>query len=293
MSLRFLEQVRNAVVRLNPHEVRQAAERPVRILIQASSSATYAAIEDFLAPAGISSDKRMEVARALTRACDAGSEGRFHLVFLESGMPVPDNWDLHRDAFYFDPAGPQALVEDVVEHNDDVVLPLARLFEPFRRAAARKAILTISRENALFSIFSALPNIVPSVAELPWAVSEFASDAAVLTGNQIRLAFHLAAASDRAVGFREQRSEIGSIIAGAWGWRALARELAGKIPFGGGILPKAAIAYAGTYVVGLSLERIYSVGYGLTRQERSAAYAAALERGKVVAASLMQQVRGK
>jgi len=52
--------------------------------------------------------------------------------------------------------------------------------------------------------------------------------------NQIRMTFMIGAASDHAIGYREQRSEIASIIASAFGWRALARELAGKVPFGGG-----------------------------------------------------------
>jgi len=54
-------------------------------------------------------------------------------------------------------------------------------------------------------------------------------------------------------GVFERAAEILSIVGGAFGWRALARELAGKIPFGGGIIPKGAIAYAGTYVVGKGL----------------------------------------
>ena len=86
--------------------------------------------------------------------------------------------------------------------------------------------------------------------ELPWAIGEFASDTAFLTMNQIRMAFLIAAASDRPIGYREQRSEIASIVAGAFGWRALARELVGKVPFGGGLIPKAGIAYAGTFAVG-------------------------------------------
>jgi hypothetical protein len=95
------------------------------------------------------------------------------------------------------------------------------------------------------------------------------------------------------VGYREQRNEIASIIAGAWGWRSLARELAGKIPFGGGLIPKAAIAYAGTFVVGQSLERLYRLGYGLTRRERKAAYEQAFVRGKEVAGGLLEKVRRK
>lgn len=80
-------------------------------------------------------------------------------------------------------------------------------------------------------------------------------------------------------------------MAGAWGWRSLARELVGKIPFGGGLIPKAAIAYAGTFVVGLSIERVYRLGYGLTRAERQQAYADALAKGKQVAAGLFSRHR--
>ena len=94
--------------------------------------------------------------------------------------------------------------------------------------------------------------------------------------NQIRMAFQLAAVSDRPIGYREQKSEIASIIAGAFGWRALARELVGKVPFGGGLIPKAGIAYAGTFAIGLSLERLYRLGYGFTRDERKAVYEEAL-----------------
>jgi len=293
MSIGFLEQVRTSLSRLNPAEIRTASERRVRILLQASSSAGYARIEDFLAPANLSRDKRMEVVQTLIRATDAGADGRFQLVIFERGTPLPDGWEYQKDAFLFDAEHPHRLVHDLLEHRDDLGLPLARLFPAIRDAVIKKTIHTVAKENALFSMMTALPNIIPSAAELPWIIGEFASDTAVLTGNQIRMAFLLAAASDRAVGFKEQRSEIGSIIAGAWGWRAAARQLVSKVPFGGGIIPKAAIAYAGTYVVGLSLERVYRIGYGLSRAERSEAYEAALEKGKEVAAGLLEKVRRK
>lgn len=290
--MRFIEQVRKAISNLSPDQIREAASRRVRVLVQASSSASYAAIEDFLTPAKVSSGRRMETASVVVRAYDADAEGRFHLVFFERGTPLPAGWGLNEDAFAFDTARLPRLVEDVLDRRDEQSLALARLFPPFRTAVARRTIHGISKENALFSLMTALPNVVPSLGELPWAVGEFASDTAVLTANQIRMAFLLAGASDREVGYREQRSEIGSIIAGAWGWRAAARQLTGKIPFGGGLLPKAAIAYAGTYVVGLSLERIYRIGYGLTRDERREAYDDALARGKEVAAGLLARVRG-
>jgi hypothetical protein len=138
---------------------------------------------------------------------------------------------------------------------------------------------------------TALPDVVPSLISIPWAAGEFTSDTAFLTVNQIRMAFQLAAASDRPVGYREQKSEIASILAGAFGWRALARELIGKVPFGGGLLPKAGIAYAATFAVGLSLERLYRLGYGFTRAERRAVYEEAFEHGKQIASMLLNNLR--
>jgi len=107
------------------------------------------------------------------------------------------------------------------------------------------------------------------------------------------MAFLLAAASDRDLGYREQRNEIATVVLGAFGWRALARELVGKIPLGGGLIPKAAIAYAGTRVVGLSLERFYRLGAAYTREERRLAYEDSLERGKTLASSLLNGLQRK
>ena len=85
---------------------------------------------------------------------------------------------------------------------------------------------------------------------------------------------------------------VAVIIGGAFGWRAIARELAGKIPLGGGLIPKGAIAYAGTYAVGASLKRYHLHGIKLTLSERRQAYQAALERGRRVVGGLISGLRG-
>lgn len=293
MSSGFIQQVRKAISTLNPAEIRHSADRPVRLLLQGSSLETETALARYLLSGHTSEERRAAARQALDRASDPRIDGRFHLALYERGTPTPEGWQRNVDAFPFDPANPGLAVANVLEKKDEFGLSLARLFPPFRDAAAAKTIHTVSKENALFSLMTALPNVLPSLAELPWAIGEFASDTAVLTANQIRMAFLLAAASDREVGFKEQRNEIGSIIAGAWGWRTAARQLSGKIPFGGGLIPKAAIAYAGTYVVGLSLERVYSLGYGMTRDEREEAYQGALARGREVAGSLLERFRGR
>ena len=41
-----------------------------------------------------------------------------------------------------------------------------------------------------------------------------------------------------------------------------------------------AVAFAGTYVVGIGLEKVNRMGTGLTRQERRDAYADAFAKGK-------------
>jgi hypothetical protein len=184
-------------------------------------------------------------------------------------------------------------VRAILRERVDLSLPLARRFAPFRQPVIHGIIQEVAQENALFSLFSALPDVLPNVFALGWAAAEFASDTAVLTVNQVRMAFLIAAASGRPVGFLDQKRQIASIIAGAFGWRALARELAGKIPFGGGLIPKAAIAYAGTYVVGLSLERFYRIGYGLTAAEREGVYREALASGRRYAGLALKTPRSE
>ena len=76
-----------------------------------------------------------------------------------------------------------------------------------------------------------------------------------------------------------------TIVGGAFGWRALARELAGKIPLGEGLIPKGAIAFAGTYVVGKGLQRLHD-GAEYSPAERESAYQEALDYGKSLAQSL-------
>jgi len=249
-------------------------------------------METFLAPPELSRSKRAEVERRIVRASEgvsAGASGDLE-IYLEDSPA--DTLAAPRDVFAFRPEEPMRLVHDVLKRRPDLAIPLAMHFLPFRDEVSRRIVKKVSKPNAWFALASAAPDIIPLIS-LPWAVGEFASDTAVLTANQIRMAFLLAAAGDRDFGYREQRGEIASIALGAFGWRSLARELVGKIPMGGGLIPKAAIAYAGTRVVGLSLERFYRTGAAYTRRERREAYEDALERGRKLAAELLSGVRRK
>jgi hypothetical protein len=279
--LRYLKQARAALDLLTPHQVRERADQRVSIGLVASSSSAYADMEDFLAPTAVSHERRMQVIDIVHRAGDRGKTKGFDLMLYEQGMACP----AHGYTFFRD--DPERTVEDILQEHEHMELALARNFYPFRKPVVEHIISSVARENGIFAIASALPNILPSLLEMPWAIGEFASDTAFITMNQVRMAFMIAAASDKPVGYSEQKVEMASILAGAFGWRALARELVGFVPFGAGLLPKGAIAYAATYVLGKGLEHFHGVGYGYTRAQRRDAYQIAYERGKKVVSSAL------
>lgn len=286
----IIQSVRTAISNLNPAEIREEAQVPIQVLSIASSSGAYAALENFLTPRTVSEKRRWVGQQSISRAADP--DGKHHdLLFIQDGLALPDGWEPGKTAFRFDPQRLDSLPKAVRQDQPDLLLPLARRFAPFRRSAIQNSIHTVAAENAFFSLATALPNVLPSFITLPWAVGEFASDTAILTANQIRMAFLIAAASDREIGYSEQKTEIGGIIAGALGWRSIARELVGKIPFGGGLIPKAAVAYAGTYVVGQSLERLYRAGYGFSSKEKKEAFKSAFDKGKAVATGLLDRIK--
>jgi hypothetical protein len=281
MALAVLRQIKGALSSLNPRAVREDADRQVRVCLITASPETLGRMETFFAPPHFSMERRAEAVRLLTRGPALGCD----IEVYDSSLLRPSK------GFALDLDSPDDCIRRILKKREDLMLPLARHLYPFRKPAAHKIIRAVAKENAMFSLATALPDIIPSLASIPWAVGEFSSDTAFLTMNQIRMAFQLAAVSDRPIGYREQRSEVASIIASAFGWRALARELVGKVPFGGGLIPKAGIAYAATFAVGLSLERLYRLGYGFTRDERKAVYEEAFQHGKQIAGMLLDSVR--
>jgi uncharacterized protein (DUF697 family) len=273
VPLGVLKDIRKIYAGLNAGGIREAASREVNIGLVATSEGVYRDMEDFLVPT------RGSALRMIQRL-DQPEKG-FDILLCEAGVGIP------RNGYLFDPAGSDgALIEAIVAENQEIELSLARSFPVFRQAVAHKIIHRVSKENGMLALVTALPNVIPSFIDLPWAVGEFATDTAFLTMNQIRMALMMAAVYDRPIGYAEQKASIAAIAAGAFGWRAIARELVGKIPLGGGLIPKAAIAYAGTWVVGTGLDKTYRTGVGYTRNEMREAWTHAMTRGREIAAEL-------
>jgi hypothetical protein len=283
-TLKLAGQVRQALSNLNPTEVRAMADLPVRIELVAPAPEVYREMERVLLPDGTKPEKLAE-ARTLIDppGTDAAPDT---LRIYDESIAHPGH------AFVYRRSDPDKVLRDVMHAHQELHLALARHFPGFRQVVAPEIVRNISGENATFAVVTALPSIVPFIS-LPFAIGEFASDTAFLTMNQVRMAFLLAGASGREIGYGPQKKEIASIVGGAFGWRTVARELVGKIPLGGGILPKAGIAYAGTYVVGLSIERYYRLGYGYSTSERDAVYKQAFEKGKHIASVMLDAYRKK
>jgi uncharacterized protein (DUF697 family) len=277
-------QVRAAFALVNPEEVRSRATRSLAVGLVATGERGYRELENFLVPEGLSREIREAALKTVYRAGDRNAAPQVDLVLYEPGLPCP------RGAFPLWRDEPQRTVNEILPEHEDFSLALARRFPPFRKTVVDQVVRLVSRENGLFAIATALPNIVPNLFELPWAFGEFASDTAFLTINQVRMAFLIAAASGAQVGFSKQKLEITSIVAGAFGWRAIARELAGKIPLGGGLIPKGAIAYAVTYVLGKGLERYHRAAVPFTPAEREEVYQQAYHQGTAVAESLSKDL---
>ncbi len=280
MSLGLIRNIRQAITYLNPDEVRHDAGQPLAISLNAPTPEALWAMEAYFCPPVLSRAKRAQVLKILH------SNRNPDVEIYHASMSCPEG------GFVFDPDQPELCLRAILKRRADLALSLARHLTPFREPVVKHVVNAISKENALFSLATALPDVVPLIS-LPWAIGEFASDTAFLTMNQVRMTFMIAAASDHPIGYTEQKAELGSILAGAFGFRAIARQLAAKIPLGGGLIPKAAIAYAGTRVVGLSMERLYRTGYAYSQDERGPAYEDAFEKGKDFAGGMLKKLQRK
>ena len=280
MAIQGLSNIRKALSSLNPKQIREASEKPVHLILHTPDAEGFRRMKEFFLH-DLGESRRRESEMLISRGPSSGLGNATQIPIYDERLSGPS------DSLVFHPDDPHSLIVPALDKYPDDGVALARYFQPFRKPFAQRVIQATCRENALFSVTTALPDVIPSLIELPWAVAEFASDTAFLTMNQVRMAFQLAAASDREIGYLEQKSEIAAVIGSAFGWKALARQVVGKIPFGGGLIGKAAVAYAGTRVLGLSLDRYYATGYVYTRQERKHMYRDAFDQGKKVAQKIL------
>jgi uncharacterized protein (DUF697 family) len=151
----------------------------------------------------------------------------------------------------------QLVVPAALDLVPELSLALGRRFPAFRPYVAERLIRETSRANAQFALLSSVPANLPLVG----GVASGAADLALLTKNQAVLVYKLAGLFGRNLGDRVSLAvEIAPVVGGAFLWRSVARALLGMLPTIVGGLPKAAVAYAGTYAVGHMARYYYSTG---------------------------------
>jgi len=142
----------------------------------------------------------------------------------------------------------------------------------------------VSMSNAAFALASGVPSMVP-ILGIPIS----AADTVILTKNQALMVYRLALACGAPPDFRRRMIEITPVVGGAVVWRQIAGALVGLVP-GYGIVPKTAVAFGGTYVVGLAATRWYETGL-LTDAERKRIVAEATAKARDTATAMVVQAR--
>ena len=159
-------------------------------------------------------------------------------------------------------------------------LALGRQFPLFRMPIARQLINDTCFSNAAYSFSTGVAEIIP-VLDIPLNLT----DMIVLTKSQAFLAYKLGLLFGFSTHWQDYVTEFGGVIGGGFLWRQIARQLIGLIPVWG-IIPKVAISYSGTYVVGNAILGWYLTGRHLNAKQMRALSSQAFSRGKEYARKL-------
>lgn len=163
----------------------------------------------------------------------------------------------------------------------DQRLSLGRHFPLFRVPIAEQLINDTSFNNAAYAFSTGLAEIAPALG-IPVRIA----DMVVLTKAQAFLAYRLGLAIGFSTRWQDYVAEFGSVIGGGFMWRQLARSLVGLIPVWG-IVPKVAVAYAGTYVVGHAILRWYLTGRHVSPKQIREMYRQSFRQGLSIAKGMV------
>ena len=173
----------------------------------------------------------------------------------------------------------------VMELLPGQLLSLGRRFPLFRVPIAHHFINETCLTNATYALGTGLAEVAP-VLNLPLTVA----DMVVLTKTQAFLVYKLGLVFGFSLEWRDYLAEFGSVIGSGFLWRQLARSLVGLIPVLG-IVPKIAVSYSGTFVVGHTILQWYLTGRKLSAQQMKALTVQAFQRGQHAAQELVAKVQ--
>jgi uncharacterized protein (DUF697 family) len=182
-----------------------------------------------------------------------------------------------------DPQAAGALADALIERlAEDLRLAAVRAVPGLRPTYARELLSSVSFTNASYSFATAIPEQIP-ILSFPFA----AADLIVLTKNQALMVYRLALAHGASPDFQARMTEIIPVIGGGFIWRQVARTLIGLVPFWG-IVPKVAVAYAGTYTTGMLAWRWFAEGEIISGQRLKELADDSLRQGRERATALLE-----
>jgi uncharacterized protein (DUF697 family) len=233
-----------------------------------------------------------DLAPPLARAAEALRKAGVPLVAVVHGGAtatgaIPRPGERARAAVpALDDAALPAVAEALVTAFDPTLrLALARQLPPLRATVFHALIDETAKANATYALTTGLAEAVP-VLDVPLNLA----DMVVLTKNQLMMSYKIALACGKKGEPRELIGEVMGVIGGGFLFRQAARQLVGLIPLAG-IVPKVAMAYAGTWAVGRAVAAWASEGRRLTPQAVRRFYREAWGRGKVVARAMADQAK--
>jgi uncharacterized protein (DUF697 family) len=169
----------------------------------------------------------------------------------------------------------------------DLRLALARRLPPLRPATFQQLIQETSQANATYSFSTGLAEVIPALG-IPLSVG----DLIVLTKNQLIMAYKIALMAGKQGSPQELIGEIVGVLGGGFLARQLARELVGLIPVWG-LVPKVAIAYAGTWAIGQAVVLWAVEGQRITPDLIRQFYTDALAQGQAAAQRLVGKMKDR
>ena len=177
----------------------------------------------------------------------------------------------------------------LIECCKGIEVAVGRRLPALRDTVAAK----LTRDAALNSLkVAGASAVVDHIPVLGVVLGAFASgaDMFAITGIQMTLMLNIGATYGRDPDL-SQMWELLPVVGGGFGWRALARELSGFIPVGG-IFIKAAIAYAGTVVVGEGVAFYYRNGRQMGVEDAARVYDEAKATAMTFAREILSRFRG-
>jgi uncharacterized protein (DUF697 family) len=171
----------------------------------------------------------------------------------------------------------------VLRASGDLRIAIASKSERLRPIIIDQITREWAQKNAKRAALDSLPGIFPVLDFLLPLTG--AGDMIVLTHNQLRMVLEIGACHNLQPDPKARITELLPVIGGAFGWRAVARELVAFAPFGTGVVVSAGVAYAGTTAVGRTVDYFYCSGgkkLDLAQAARDVA-AEAISRAKSIA----------